>query len=63
MEFGKLKGNCLCALINEPMEDCFHGVCNIVRYFNNGRILIQNTYGFVRAAYPNEIISVNVRNN
>lgn len=44
-----IKGPCA---HNDPkkLQECFHDPCQIRRIFTNGRILLENTRGYVRAA-------------
>ncbi len=39
----------------DPMNDCWHVPCTVLRIFKNGRYLLENPKGFVMAANPEEV--------
>jgi len=61
----RIKGVCMCAAVlltsgpiaaGRESSICWHGPkTTIRRVFANGRLLLENSYGFVRAAKPEEI--------
>ena len=42
--------------VQDPMDTCWHQHCDVIRVFQNGRLLLQNPKGYVRAADPREVI-------
>ena len=43
----------------EARLDCFHAACGVVRVFSNGRILLQNGDGYVKAFILEEVRDLN----
>ena len=48
-----LKGDCGHGANRD--KHCWHGSCNVLKMFSNGRMLLMNPAGFVLAVDPEEV--------
>ena len=50
----RLKSECVCTMYGGP--NCFHNQkVTVLRQFRNGRYLVQNKHGWVRAVHHTEV--------
>jgi len=55
----KLKEKCDCVLVGTVGHRCYHNdPCKVVRQFWNGRYLIEDSKGMVRAVDVDEVVEV-----
>lgn len=47
----QMRTPCLCT----DLKGCFHLWTKVVKTFSNGRLLIENRHGYVRAVDPEEV--------